>query len=75
MLCIRLKNDVLLDHDLYQNGNELTLTDLSPANSGRYQCRANSLAGAVMSSAATLTVKGKFLRRWKKFSLFEYKYL
>ncbi|XP_053392461.1 cartilage intermediate layer protein 1-like isoform X2 [Mercenaria mercenaria] len=51
------KDDLLLDVTLYQDGNKLSLSDLTTTDSGRYQCRANSPAGAIMSPAATLRVK------------------
>ncbi|XP_077983140.1 cartilage intermediate layer protein 1-like [Glandiceps talaboti] len=49
------KDDVIVSSENYV-GNSLLLSDLKLSHSGRYMCRANNVAGAQYSLAATLTV-------------------
>ncbi|XP_053392462.1 cartilage intermediate layer protein 1-like [Mercenaria mercenaria] len=51
-----LKEGILLKESL-QNTSKLTLTNLKTNDSSKYQCRANSQAGAILSPTATLSVK------------------
>ncbi|XP_060595014.1 cartilage intermediate layer protein 1-like [Ruditapes philippinarum] len=51
------KDGQILDESLYQEGNTLRLTSLTTSDSGSYQCRANSAAGAIMSPVATMSIK------------------
>ncbi|XP_066283319.1 cartilage intermediate layer protein 1-like [Branchiostoma lanceolatum] len=50
------KDDRVMDDDVYQYNETLTLYDLQQTDSGVYKCRANSDAGAKYSTGALLTV-------------------
>ncbi|XP_078699868.1 cartilage intermediate layer protein 1-like [Branchiostoma floridae x Branchiostoma belcheri] len=50
------KDDRVLDEDVYQYNETLTLYDLQVNDTGTYKCRANSDAGAKYSTGALLTV-------------------
>ncbi|XP_035685698.1 cartilage intermediate layer protein 1-like [Branchiostoma floridae] len=50
------KDDRVLDDDVYQYNETLTLYDLQTGDSGVYKCRANGDAGAKYSTGALLTV-------------------
>ncbi|XP_060579023.1 cartilage intermediate layer protein 1-like isoform X2 [Ruditapes philippinarum] len=52
-----LKDGLILEEHLYTEGNKLNLFSLSVTDSGIYQCRANSRAGAIMSPTSKLIVK------------------
>jgi hypothetical protein len=54
----RFKDGQILNESLYQEGNKLSLTSLTTFDSGSYQCRANSAAGAIMSPVAKMNIKG-----------------
>ncbi|XP_060556147.1 cartilage intermediate layer protein 1-like [Ruditapes philippinarum] len=51
------KDGQILNESLNQEGNKLSLTSLTTFDSGSYQCRANSAAGAIMSPVATMNIK------------------
>eukprot|EP00058_Branchiostoma_floridae_P018789 XP_002604278.1 hypothetical protein BRAFLDRAFT_88567 [Branchiostoma floridae] len=50
------KDDRVLDDDVYQYNETLTLYNLQVNDTGTYKCRANSEAGAKYSTGALLTV-------------------
>ena len=59
----RFHDSVLLDNALYiNNGTGLELANVQPSNSGKYTCRANNAERAILSTAATLSVKGNPIR-------------
>ncbi|XP_070556482.1 cartilage intermediate layer protein 1-like [Ptychodera flava] len=49
-------NDIILDRDIYNYNNTLTLNGLTTTDGGIYTCRANGETGSQYSLPATLTV-------------------
>ncbi|XP_052781429.1 cartilage intermediate layer protein 1-like isoform X1 [Mya arenaria] len=51
------QNSQLLDTALYPNATLLNIDNVRETHSGQYQCRANSPAGAIMSTAVNIQIR------------------